>query len=279
MSAPTPEDSSSTFVIQHLASSTVCCFLILFLAPAFAQDSPRRDDPISLQRLLAEGDQLSEVLFDQEGALGKYTEALLLAPDDYEILRRISRTYVAIADHLKAQTDEEKHHQLELYKRALECANKAIDVNPNGTSGYTWRAVANGRIALFEIGWTSITLAKQMKMDLEKALAIDPANDLAWYVLGRTHLKVSEWPKLLRWPVGMAWANLEDAIQHFEKAISVRPDFIMYHLDCARAYVEQDEYDKARTHLSTISSLATMDEDDGQFRKEATDLLEKIKGK
>ncbi|MBF8296245.1 MAG: hypothetical protein HW389_2790, partial [Bacteroidetes bacterium] len=59
----------------------------------------------------------------------------------------------------------------------------------------------------------------------------------------------------------------------------LRTEFIMYRLDCARAYVEQDEYDNARAHLNAIAALPTMDEDDGQFRQDAQQLLETLKGK
>ena len=53
----------------------------------------------------------------------------------------------------------------------------------------------------------------------------------------------------------------------------------MYRLDCARAYVEMDEYGKAREHLVKITTLPQEDEDDNIFRKEAAELLEKIKDK
>lgn len=277
MTVSTLNSSSSRFVSRQFTFTVVWLSAFLFPTPTIAQDPSRNQDQASVQRLLAEGDQLSEKPFDQKQALEKYTQALLIAPNDYEVLRRLSRTYVAIADHLKAHTDEEKNLQLGLYKKALEYANKAIAVNPNGSLGYTWRATANGRIALFEIGWTSITLAKQMKTDLERALEIDPRNDLAWYVLGRTHLKASEWPKILRWPVGMAWASLDVAIDNFEKAISIRPDVIMYHLDCARAYIASGERDKAQNHLALIQTLPNMWEEDENFRAQAKALLETMK--
>ena len=53
----------------------------------------------------------------------------------------------------------------------------------------------------------------------------------------------------------------------------------MYRLDCARAYVEMDEFKKAREHLVKIASLPKEDEDDDVFRKEASELLDKIKDK
>jgi FimV-like protein len=70
---------------------------------------------------------------------------------------------------------------------------------------------------------------------------------------------------------------MEDAVKNYEKAIELRPSFIMYRLDCARAYVEMDKYGKAREYLTKIASLPKEDEDDDVFRKEATELLEKIK--
>ncbi|OYV84897.1 MAG: hypothetical protein B7Z63_06255, partial [Ignavibacteriae bacterium 37-53-5] len=151
--------------------------------------------------------------------------------------------------------------------------------NANGAMGYTRRAIANGRIALFKGVWESLDLVKQTKADCEKAIALDLGDAAAYYVLGRTHMKVSEKPKIVRWPLGLGWANLDDAVKNYEKAISLRSNFIMYRLDCARAFIELDEYGKAREQLSTIATLPTMDEDDGQFRKDAQDLLESIKGK
>ena len=84
---------------------------------------------------------------------------------------------------------------------------------------------------------------------------------------------------MIRWPLGLSWGNLDESRAHYEKAIALRPGFIMYRLDAARTYVELDEYSFAREQLTKIQSLGTEDEDDNQFRKEAKELLEKIKDK
>ena len=236
-------------------------------------------DSSRAQQLLEQGNGYAEKIFDNQKALQSYEAALALEPNNYEILWRISRAYVDIGEHMPANTDQEKSKQLETYQKSLEFANKAIAADPNGSMGYARRAIANGRIALFKGIWESLDLVKQTKADCEKAIAIDPNNASACYVFGRTHMKVSEKPRIIRWPLGLSWANLEDAVKNYEKAISIRPDFIMYRLDCARAYVELDEYDKARAHLTAIATLPTQDEDDDQFRKEAKELLETIKDK
>ena len=227
----------------------------------------------SIEKLISEGDLYSEKKFDNWKALEKYLEAYKLDPNNYEVLWKLSKVYVDIGEH------STKERQLEFYEKAKEFAEKAISVNPNGSMGYTRRAIALGRIALFKGVWKSIGIAKQVRADCEKAIKLDPNNSIAYYVLARTHAKLSEKPKLFRIPLGLAWANYETAIKYFEKAISLRPDFIMYRLDAAKTYIELEEYDKARKHLEKIFELPTLDEDDPKFRKEARELLNKIKGK
>jgi len=256
----------------------VICVLVLLVFGA-AQLFGSAPDSSRVDQLIAQGNMYSEKTFENQKALDSYQEAFALEPNNYDVLWRISRSLVDLGEHLPAGTDQEKAKQLEIYEKSGEFANKAIVANVNGAMGYTRRAIANGRIALFKGVWESLDLVKQVRADCEKAIVLDPNDAAAYYVLGRTHLKVCEKPRIVRWPLGLGWANLDDAVKNCEKAIALRPNFIMYHLDCARAYVEQDEYEKARTHLNSISSFATMDEDDGQFRKEATELLEKIKGK
>lgn len=234
-------------------------------------------DSSKVEKLIAEGNSYSEKTFENQKAIDAFQAALAIEPNNYEALWRLSRSLVDYGEHLPAGTDLEKAKQLQTYEKSLEYANKAIAANANGSMGYTRRAIANGRIALFKGVWESLDLVKQTKADCEKAIALGPNDATAYYVFGRTHMKVCEKPRIVRWPLGLGWANMEESIRLFEKAIALRPNFIMYRLDCARAYIEEDEYDKAQAHLTAISSLPTMDEDDDQFRKEAGELLAKIK--
>lgn len=236
-------------------------------------------DSNKVGQLIAEGDNFSEKIFDNQKALDMFNEALSLSPNDYEILWRLSRTYVDIGEHLPDQTSAEKDKQLEFYEKSMDFAKKAIAVNPKGAMGYTREAIANGRIALYKGVFKAPGLVKQTKADCEKAISLDPLDATAYYVLGRAHAKVMEKPGFVRWAAGLDWASMDDAIMNYEKSIELRPSFIMYRLDCARAYVEKDEFGKARTHLIKIASLPKEDEDDDVFRKEALELLDKIKDK
>ena len=93
-------------------------------------------DSNKVSQLIAEGDNFSEKVFDNQKALDMFNEALSLSPNDYEILWRLSRTYVDIGEHLPTKTDAEKQKQLEFYEKSLDFAKKAIAVNPKGAMGY-----------------------------------------------------------------------------------------------------------------------------------------------
>jgi FimV-like protein len=266
--------------LKHGTNSILIVLLVGLCIPATKVIAATvAGDSNNVSQLIAEGNSFSEKVFDNQKALDMYNKALSLSPNDYEILWRLSRTYVDIGEHLPTKTDAEKEKQLEFYEKSLDFAKKAIAVNPNGAMGYTREAIANGRIALFRGVFESLSLVKKTRADCEKAISLDATEPAAYYVLGRTNAKLCEKPKFVRWPLGIGWANMDDAIKNYEKSIELRPNFIMYRLDCARAYVEMDEYKKAREHLVKIASLPKEDEDDDVFRKEASELLDKIKDK
>ena len=196
--------------------------------------------------------------------------------NNFTILWRISRSYVDIGEHLPNKTDAEKEKQLEYYQKAFDYADKAVNAKPDSTIGYVRRAIANGRVALFKGVWSAIDFVKQVKADCEKAIALDPNNAAAYYILGRTHAKLCEKPKMIRWPLGLGWANMEESLKYYDKSISLRPTFILYRLDAARAYNEEDNTAKAKELLISISVLPKQDEDDEQYKKEAKELLEQL---
>jgi tetratricopeptide (TPR) repeat protein len=262
-----------------LRSLAVALLFLINIDPLAAQTAtPKTSENEKLAALIAEGDALATQKFDNRAALAKFEQALALAPANVEVLILLSRTYIDLGEHLPSASDAEKAEQLKYYEKSLDYANKAIAADPSSSMGLTRRAIANGRVALFRGVWASLDLVKQVRADIEKAIAIDPKNATAHYILARTHAKVAERPKMVRWPLGLSWASYEDAAKHYEEAIGLRPGFIMYRLDAARTYVELEEFGKAREHLSVIPTLTKEDEDDDQFRKEASELTEKIKG-
>ena len=203
--------------MKHGANSILIVLLVGLCIPATKVIAATvAGDSNNVSQLIAEGNSFSEKVFDNQMALDMYNKALSLSPNDYEILWRLSRTYVDIGEHLPTKTDAEKEKQLEFYEKSLDFAKKAIAVNPNGAMGYTREAIANGRIALFRGVFESLSLVKQTRADCEKAISLDATEPAAYYVLGRTNAKLCEKPKFVRWPLGIVWANMDDAIKNYE---------------------------------------------------------------
>ncbi|MFA6457400.1 MAG: hypothetical protein WCW40_11305 [Bacteroidota bacterium] len=231
----------------------------------------------TVQELIADADQLSMVSFENQKSLDKLLQAEKLDQNNFNIQWRISRSYVDIGEHLPNKTDADKEKQLSYYQKALDYAEKAVKSQPDSVSGYIRRAIANGRVALFKGVWSAIDFVKQVKVDCEKAISLDPTNATAYYIFGRTHAKLCEKPKMIRWPLGLGWANMDESLKYYDKAVALRPNFILYRLDAARAYLEEDNNAKAKELLISISAIAKQDEDDDQYRKEAKELLSSIK--
>lgn len=233
----------------------------------------------SLEELLKEGDNYV-AKFENRKALEVYQKADNLFPNNWEVYWRLSRAYVDIGEHLPDKTDKEKDLQL-YYKKAYDYADKAVKLVPNQSIGYVRRAIASGRIALFEGVFSAVGTVKDVKNDCEKAIQLGNGGNyvqaLAHYVLGRTHLKVCEKPYLVRLPLGLGWGDTEKAVQLLETANKLRPNFRMFMLELAKAYIEEDEFTKAKELLLKIEKAPVADEDDDKVLAEAKQLYEKIK--
>lgn len=234
----------------------------------------------TLEELLTEGDKYVKE-FNNQKALEVYKKADKLYPDNWEVLWRISRAYVDIGEHLPSSTDEEEDAQLETFKKALDFADRSVKLAPDQSVTYLRRAIANGKIALFEGVFSAIGTVNDIKDDAEKAIQLGNGGNyiqaLSHYILGRAHAKVCEKPYLVRLPIGLGWGDMDDAIREYNIAIKLKPNFRMFYLDLGKAYIEEDEYEFARENLNNTIKAPKADEDDDKLLSEAKILLKEIK--
>ncbi|MCX8011390.1 MAG: hypothetical protein N3A61_09570, partial [Ignavibacteria bacterium] len=152
----------------------------------------------SIADLIKQADEFTEQKFDNAGAIRVLEKAYSMEPNNFDVLWRLSRAYVDYGEHLPDKTDAEKDKQLSTFEKALDFANKAVNANPSNMVGYLRRAIANGKIALFKGVFKTVSLVKEVKSDVEKAISLKNGGDIqlsvAHYVLGRSHAKVCEKP-------------------------------------------------------------------------------------
>lgn len=243
----------------------------LFAVNAFAQ---------SLDSLLQKSDEYATEQFDNQASLEVLEKADSLYPNNWEIQWRLSRAYVDLAEHLPAETDDQKEKQEEMFNQALQYADKAVELAPDEAVTYLRRAIANGKIALFKGVFSVGGVVNSVRDDTKKAIELGNGGiytqSTAHYVLGRTHAKISEKWKPARSVLGLGWADVDTAIVEFNKAIEIRPDFRMFYVDLAKAYIREDEYDKARETLQKATETPVLDEDDDELMTEAKELIKEI---
>ena len=251
-----------------------------FLAIVFALMGFTISFSQSVDELIKEGDQFVAE-FQHQKALDTYLKADKLSPDNWEVLWRISRAYVDLGEKMPDKTNAQKDEQEKIYKMSLDYADRAVKLAPNESITYVRRAISNGRIALFEGVFSAIGTVKDVKQDCEKAIQLGNGGNyvqaLAHYVLGRTHLKVCEKAYLVRLPLGLGWGDTEEAVRLLEIAVKLKPNFRMFMFELAKAYVEEDEYDKAKDILKKIEKAPVQDEDDDKVLADAKKLYEEIK--
>jgi tetratricopeptide (TPR) repeat protein len=210
-------------------------------------------------------------------AVALVDQALAAAPRDFEVLWRASRVRLLQGDALA----EKSKAQDKLYREALALAERAIKANPGAPDGYLRRAAANGKVALFAGVLDAADYVIQTREDTEKVIAMRGVPALseasAHYILGRAHLKLTETPRPLRMPLGLGFGNAADALTHLRRATELRPGFVMFQLEYARALLANARTADARTLLQQLPSLANQEPGDEQRKQEGAELLRTIR--
>ncbi len=231
------------------------------------------------ESLIKDGDKYTEE-FNNLKALDTFLKADKLSPGNWQILWRISRAYVNIGVHMPANTGDEEDAQLAEFEKALDYSERAVRLAKDQSVVYVRRAVVNGRIALFKGVFTVGGTVNKVKDDCEKAIRLGNGDEytmaLAHYVLGRTHAKVSEKWAPARTVLGLGWADKDIALKELKKAVDLYPDFRMFYLELGKAYIENEEYDKAKFYLNKVVNTIKKDQDDDQVLAEAKQLLKDL---
>lgn len=210
-------------------------------------------------------------------AVAQVDQALAAAPRDFEVLWRASRVRLLQGD---AQPEKSKA-QDKLYREALALAERAIKANPAAPDGYLRRAAANGKVALFSGVLDAADYVIQTRDDVDKVIAMRGVPPLtlasAHYILGRTHLKLTDTPRPLRMPLGLGFGNAADALTHLKRATELRPGFVMFQLEYARALLANDRTADARAVLQQLPALTNQEPGDDLRKQEGAALLQTLR--
>jgi len=256
----------------HLAPGVLLVLLALPAAPVPASARAADESLAAATEHYARG--------DLKGARESYLEALAAEPGRFAVLHRLARVESELSEDI---TGEERRR---LVAAAVEHAREAIKAAPDSAMGHLELAVALGRQALKEGPKTRLSLAREIKSEVDRALAIDPSLGRAWHVRALWNRKLASLSFFERAAANTILggvpkgATMENAVADLQKAIELEPHYVNHHLELGRTFLQLKRPDEARQELERAVALApTGSARDPKYQAEARELLAKLKKK
>lgn len=292
--------ASPLLTLLWLLSLVVASFLLLPVAglfpPAWSAERARldgqgtgrigcpycRNDGSEISQLLQRADDLYADLKTKE-ALTELFKVLKLDPQNAEALSKIARAYVDIGDTIPESEPDWQGKRLKQYRSAEEYARKAVQADPNLTWGHFYVAASLGKIAMLLPMPKQLDLSREVRTEVENAIAADPQNGFAYHLYGIWHRKMAEIGQMRRVLANVVlWrsvpkGSLEESVEYLTKAVSLNPRVIAHYLELGRTYIAMGQWQLARKALSYARELPSEFSDDPLNKKEAGELLREIK--
>jgi tetratricopeptide (TPR) repeat protein len=210
-------------------------------------------------------------------ALAVYDSVLTASTDSAGVFWRLARLYVCLAD--VAPGDQ----QLDLYRRAEEFAVRSICSDSTKSEGHSWRAAALGNVAVFEGSKTKVRLCTVIKQELDRAIALNPRDDIAFSILGSFYKTLGNVSWIERRLATLFLGDLpeggyEESEVALKEAIVLAPRVIRHHFELGTLYKELDRNEEAVAEFRQVLSLPLLLASDEGRQLAAARLVKDLKG-
>jgi len=230
--------------------------------------------PSSSTSPLERGDQ-AFVRIHYALAEAMYDSALAMSTNSADALWRLARVYVCMAD------VSPENQKLDLYRQAEAFAQRCIHADSTKSEGHTWRAAALGNIAMFEGGKTKVRLCYMIKQELDCSISLNPADDIAYSILGSFYMALGNVSWLERQLAAVFLGSLpaggytESEIA-LKRAIALSPAVIRHHFELGELYMEQDRHGEASEEFQLVLRLPVLLASDERTRVSAARLIKTL---
>jgi hypothetical protein len=166
--------------------------------------------------------------------------------------------------------------QKDLVVRALDCSRRAVALASGNATAHASVAVCYARSCALAGSDVKgeLSYSRLFKQEAENAIALDPKQDVAWYLLGRWNYGIANVGFFSRAYVkviygGLPKASFQDSVANFQKACALAPNRILYHASLAMAYGALGEKRLQLAELKTCCALKPSDLEDVEAQREA----------
>ncbi|MFN0076771.1 MAG: hypothetical protein ACKVY0_09870 [Prosthecobacter sp.] len=225
--------------------------------------------------LVEQGDAY-DVKYQPDAALQYYLPAEQLDPNNAALLVKIARQYVFRMNDLPS-----KEQKLASGRTALAYAERAVKAAPKECDPHLSVAICWGKLTPFMGNRENVEASSKIKMAAETAVKLNPRNDYAWHLLGRWHQELADIGGVTRALAYVAYGGLpaasnDAAIRCFEKAIALRPDRLIHHIELGRTCAAMGRKDEALKHLQRGLAMPNTEKDDPETKLRGKAALKKL---
>ncbi len=225
--------------------------------------------------LIKKGDA-HDVRFEAKEALACYLPAEKLEPSNVPLLLRIARQYRhEMAD---ATSVSEKSRLGGIGKQYAE---RAVALAPNEAEAHLSVAICYGKSLALMGSKEKMQSLRVVRIFVDRSLALDANQDIAWYILGCWHQRVSELSMLKRKMAEMAYGGLPDAsneasVQCFQKAIALNPKRLIHYIELGRTYAQMGNEAEARKYIGKGLAMPNTGKDDPEAKVRGQETLSSL---
>ena len=247
--------------------------LLVVLALAVANTGAGAE---SAEELIQKGDVFYDKLQAAE-ALTFYLPAEKLDSSNVRLLVRIARQY----RHLMSDATNASV-KWQLGTTAVDYAQRAVALSPTNAETQLALAISYGKKLPLEGTKQKLASSRLIKIAVDKAIALDPTNDLSWQVLGRWYLAHAEIGSVKRAFAEIRYGKLptatyQDAVRCFEKAIAINPNRLMHYIELGRTYAQMGRDADARKFITKGLAMTETEKDDPESKELGRQILKKLR--
>jgi tetratricopeptide (TPR) repeat protein len=213
-----------------------------------------------------------------EKADSLYLSMLQTGQESADLYWKLARLNISIAESIDPA---EREKRIPFYNKAVEYARKSVQLDSNNASAHTWLAAALALKADKIGAKEKLNRAAEIKRELDKALALNPNDDVAWSMLGSYNFEASKIGWFSRFMGGtfvgqMPKGSRKEAEKNFRKAISLNPRVIRHYHELALLYLEEDKKQEALNTLRIAETRPVLMKSDVRRLKEIRKLIAKL---
>lgn len=225
--------------------------------------------------LVKQGDAY-DAKYQPDEALRYYLPAEKLDPDNAALLVKIARQHVFRMTGLKSKADK-----IASCRTALAYAERAVKLAPDECDPHLSVAICWGKLTPMLGSREAVAASHIIKTEAETAVKLNPRNDYAWHMLGRWHQELADVGGVTRALAlvvygGLPAASFEEAVRCFDRAIDLRPDRLIHHVELGRTYAAMGRKDDAVKCLRKGLAMPDTEKDDPETKQRGAAALKKL---